>query len=177
MKLHPTSAATGKHGTEIRHSPFSLHSACRILNGALFLAVLSASAKTVYVTPAGSGDMDGTSWDNSDPLLLPADKKRNGVFARGISSRSPRRKAGVDVYCGDDGLLYVKWTGAPCSASNPWTCLTQHQTHLTPAQALTLGVSEESPMPRDAFGNERVAGRMAIGPLNPASPGTTISVK
>ena len=116
-------------------------------------------------------------FDNSTPLLLPADKKRNGVFARGISSRSPRRKAGVDVYCGDDGLLYVKWTGAPCSASKPWTCLTQHQTHLTPAQALELGVSEESPMPRDAFGNERVAGRMAIGPLNPASPGTTISVK
>ena len=116
-------------------------------------------------------------FDNSDPLLLSADRERNGVFARGISSRSPRRKAGVDVYCGDDGLLYVKWTEKPGSASKPWTCLTQHMTQLTPAQALALGVSEESPMPRDAFGNERVAGRMAIGPLNPASPGTTFSVK
>ena len=116
-------------------------------------------------------------FDNSDPLLLPADKKRNGVFARGISSESPRIKTGVNVYCGDNGLLYVKWTGAPCSASKPWTCLTQHKIHLTPAQALALGVSDESPMPRDAFGNERVAGRIAIGPLNPDTSGFIIFVR
>ena len=116
-------------------------------------------------------------FDDSDPLLLPADKKRNGVFARGISSVSPRIKTGVNVYCGDNGLLYVKWTGAPCSDEKPWTCLTQHQTHLTPAQALALGVSDESPMPRDAFGNERVAGRIAIGPLNPDTSGFIIYVR
>ena len=116
-------------------------------------------------------------FDDSDPLLLPADKKRNGVFARGISSVSPRIKTGVNVYCGDNGLLYVKWTEKPGSATKPWTCLTQHQTHLTPAQALALGVSDESPMPRDAFGNERVAGRIAIGPLNPDTSGFIIYVR
>jgi hypothetical protein len=32
-------------------------------------------------------------------------------------------------------------------------------------------------MPRDAFGNERVAGRIAIGPLNPDTSGFIIFVR
>lgn len=63
-----------RHLTSDARQPASItrHSSLVTLYSALCLAVLSASAKTVYVTPRGAGDKDGTSWGNAFATLADA---------------------------------------------------------------------------------------------------------
>lgn len=117
------------------------------------------------------------NFNGDDPFLATSSKTRGSVTARGIRADSPWRKTGLSVWIATDYRSFIYTTTPPASAAKPWVVLTSHQTKLTPAEAAAIGVSLDAPLPPDAFGNARVAGKIAIGTLNPPASGFQMMVR
>lgn len=147
-------------------------------------AILASNAikNNSWLDCADEGELTGlgfmmNAFSDDAPGLCSTSKTYGTVTARGITADSVWRKAGVPIYLSDDLRIFVYYTGTPASSSTPWTCLTQHQSHLTDAAAAGLGVSLDNSQPADAFGQPRIPGRIAIGPLNASSAALIISIR
>ena len=90
------------------------------------------------------------------------------VRMRGLSQSSPFAKAGRSVYRhAANGRYYVHLP--ELSAANPWRCVSDVQSTLS---AASIDGAAEMPI-ADAFGDARLHGKIAYGPLN-AAPASTL---
>lgn len=132
-----------------------------------------------FVLPTGKSDQGFCydSYTSGDPLVSETAKTNGTVIARGVSWRSPYRKAGRPIWRGTDGWYYFRDTVYVDGATKPWRRIGVAQEGLSDEDALAVGVSlAAAPVP-DAFGEERVPGKIAMGPLNAPTRGLTVIVK
>ena len=91
---------------------------------------------------------------------------------RGISRSSPFAKAGRSVYrSAANNRYYVHLP--ELSAANPWRCVSDVASTLS---AASIDGAAEMPI-ADAFGDARLHGKIAYGPLNVADFGTALIVR
>ena len=117
------------------------------------------------------------NFNGNDPMLAASNKTRGSVTARGIRADSPWRRTGLRVWIASDYRAFIYTTMSPASASKPWVCLTFHQARFTPTEAAAIGVFLDAPLVPDAFGNDRIAGKIAIGPLEPPPSSTQVLIR
>ncbi len=97
-----------------------------------------------------------------------------GVKAMGVTKGSALAKSGVPVYLASDGFVYIYDDVSTVSGTKPWRRVVSPQQGI---YASVTGLTKDAGLVADAFGQARVVGKVAAGPLNAPTGGFVLIIR
>lgn len=97
-----------------------------------------------------------------------------GVKAMGVTKGSALAKSGVPVYLASDGFVYIYDDVSTVSGTKPWRRVVSPQQGI---YASVTGLTKDAGLVADAFGQARVVGKVAAGPLNAPMGGFVLIIR